>query len=36
MRERGNISLKFLECDEGEMDNFIEDIERIVTFKAAN
>ena len=36
MRERGNISLKLLECDEGEMDNFIEDIERIVTFKAAN
>ena len=35
MKERGNISLKFLECKDDEMDNFIEDVEKIVIFQSS-
>ena len=34
LRERGNIALKFLECKEEEMDDFIEDVMKVVFFKA--
>ena len=33
LRERGNIALKFLECKEEEMDDFIEDVMKVVFFK---
>ena len=35
MKERGNISLKFLECKDDEMDKFIEDVEKIVIFQSS-
>ena len=35
MKERGNISLKFLECKDDEMDIFIEDVEKIVIFQSS-
>lgn len=35
LRERGNITLKFLEFDNSSMDDFIEDVERMVIFQTS-